>query len=68
MPTIIFWNVRANTKDFPVTKNENGVMLLAGSSPSVMKYVFSGKVNNPIEIIYEILNDARYNPVRNVLV
>lgn len=68
MPTIIFWNVRANTKDFPVTKNENGVILLAGSSPSVMKYVFSGKVNNPIEIIYEILNDARYNPVRNVLV
>lgn len=68
MPTIIFWNVRANTKDFPVTKNENGVILLAGSSPSVMKYVFSGKVNNPVEIIYEILNDTRYDIVRNVLV
>jgi len=68
MPSIIFWNVRANTKDFPVTKDENGVILLAGSSPSVMKYVFSGKVNNPIEIIREILVDKRYEPVRNVLV
>ena len=68
MPKIIFWNVRANTKDFPVTKDENGVILLAGSSPSVMKYVFSGKVNNPIEIIKEILTDKRYEPIRNVLV
>lgn len=62
-PRIIFWNVRANTKDFPITNSDNNVLLLSGNAPQLMKYVVDGKVNNPMLILEEIWSDKRYKPI-----
>jgi len=62
-PRIIFWNVRANTADFPITSTDNNVLLLSGNAPQLMKYVIDGKINNPMLIMEEIWNDKRYKPI-----
>ena len=42
VPLIVYWNVRANTVDFPALADTPGVALLAGYSPSLMKVVMDG--------------------------
>eukprot|EP01110_Echinostelium_bisporum_P002060 TRINITY_DN1493_c0_g1_i1.p1 TRINITY_DN1493_c0_g1~~TRINITY_DN1493_c0_g1_i1.p1 ORF type:complete len:406 (+),score=196.85 TRINITY_DN1493_c0_g1_i1:320-1537(+) len=62
MPTMIYWNVRANTPDFPVTSNESGVVLVSGYSPSVMKdIVEAGEFDNPEQVVRRIIENPRYN-------
>ena len=74
-PTIVFWNVR-KSKGYIEDSQKDGVILLSGYSPSLMKYVLSGdleKINeknekvklNSIDILNKILNDERYNIVKN---
>ena len=38
-PTMIFWNVRANTRGYQAEANKEGIQLLSGFSPSVIKGV-----------------------------
>jgi hypothetical protein len=67
MPTLIFWNVRdsANT---PVTKDQNGVFLVSGYSPSIFKNAINAKAVTPEEMMLEVLNSARYDAVGKALV
>jgi hypothetical protein len=37
LPQIIYWNVRADTPDFPVPSDETGVAMVSGFSPSILK-------------------------------
>ena len=43
VPTIIYWNLRANTPGFEVTASHPGVMMLQGYSPSLLKFVLFGQ-------------------------
>jgi hypothetical protein len=43
-PNIIFWNVRADTVGYPAAADQKGVMLLSGFSPSLMKFILSGEM------------------------
>ena len=43
-PTIIFWNVRADTLGYPAAADQKGVMLLSGYSPALMKFILSGEM------------------------
>ena len=43
-PNIIFWNVRADTVGYPAPADQKGVMLLSGYSPSLMKFILSGEM------------------------
>lgn len=61
LPTIIFWNLRANTHDFPVKCDENNVILLSGYSPSLLTTIVNGEEINPLNIILSIINSERYN-------
>jgi hypothetical protein len=63
-PQIVFWNLRSTTSnEFPVTANENGVALLAGYSPSLMKSLLDGADMTPWSILRTILDDPRYAAV-----
>jgi len=63
-PQVIFWNLRAaESKEFPVTANENGVALLAGFSPSLLKSVMDGADMTPWGILRKILDNPRYLPI-----
>jgi Domain of unknown function (DUF2828) len=48
-PPIVYWNLR-NTGGHPVDKDQEGAVLLAGFSPSLLKLVMQGKVLEDVEI------------------
>ena len=65
MPTVCFWNVNAAYgRQSPVTRDENGVMLVSGCSPSIFSLVMNGKTVTPYELMLEALNDDRYSCVQ----
>lgn len=43
MPTIIYWNLRANTPGFQTDAKHPGVQFLQGYSPSLLKFVLLGE-------------------------
>ena len=49
-PTIIFWNVRSDTVGFPAASDDEGVVLLSGYSPSLMKYLLAGSLQKELEV------------------
>lgn len=59
MPTIVFWNVNSRQANVPVKKNEQGVVLVSGCSPSVFEMVISGDLN-PEKFMYEVIHKERY--------
>lgn len=65
LPKVIFWNLNSYD-NFPVRYNENGVLLVSGYSPNIIKFLF-GFINNPLEFIYKVINNERYNKVRESL-
>jgi hypothetical protein len=64
MPRIVIWNLRAEFKDYHTTAQEEGVVLLSGWSPSVLKSLQNNMT--PLDCFYEILNDPKYDVVRRV--
>lgn len=65
MPNIIFWNLRGNTNDFPVKANDNGVIMLSGFSPTILKYVITlGREFTPVYLLKKILSDERYSQIK----
>jgi len=51
MPNIIFWNVRSGTAGAPAKGDDEGVVLLSGYSPALMKFVLSGDLMDEVEDI-----------------
>jgi hypothetical protein len=82
-PKIIFWNLRANTVGFPVSKDESNVQLLSGFSPNLLKMILTGqplvkqekneegkivqKTITPAETLRKVLDDPNYDSIRTVL-
>jgi hypothetical protein len=63
LPQVVFWNVQARQTQSPVTKNERGVTLVSGCSPSIMKQVLEGASQTPYEFMLEVINSARYEQI-----
>lgn len=60
MPTIVFWNVKGSTDDVPVTKEEYGTVLVSGFSPCHLKYLTTGKITTPYDMMRESIDSERY--------
>ena len=43
-PKIIFWNVRSDNIGYPVASDQEGVVMLSGFSPALLKFVLSGEL------------------------
>jgi hypothetical protein len=67
LPTIIYWNLRTDTKDFPVKCNENGVILMSGYSQSLLSTIMQGDDINPLSVVLSIINSDRYNLIKSPL-
>jgi len=67
-PRIVLWNLRAEYKDFHAKANEDGVVLLSGWSPAILKAIQKAgvEIRTPYEGMRELLDDARYDAVRAV--
>jgi hypothetical protein len=62
-PKIVFWNVDAKSDQAPVTEDENGVALVSGCSPAILKSVLSGKPFDPRTIMLETIGNERYDRI-----
>lgn len=65
MPNLVFWNVNSRQKNVPVDKNEQGVALVSGCSPSVFK--MATKNTTPEKFMLDALNSERYKLIDEVL-
>jgi hypothetical protein len=68
-PRIVIWNVAATCSDFHATADTEGVIMLSGWSPSLFKVLTEegARVQTPTEALRIMLDDARYDPIRQRL-
>jgi hypothetical protein len=64
MPKIVFWNLCSRRDNFPVTANDEGVALISGFSPSILKSVLKGGAMNPVQIMLDTVNQPRYEAIK----
>jgi predicted mannosyl-3-phosphoglycerate phosphatase (HAD superfamily) len=62
LPRLVFWNVNSRTSTVPVQENDNGVALVSGFSPNIVKMVMSNKTD-PFEVLKEQLLSERYKDI-----
>ena len=65
VPKIIFWNLRATHKSFPVQKDELGTALISGFSAQMMKaFLANDTVNfSPLTIMNEALDKYQFTEI-----
>jgi hypothetical protein len=66
-PRIVIWNLRAEYKDFQATQHEEGVVQVAGWSPSLLKVLTTRGADalTPDAMLRATLEDPRYKAVRD---
>lgn len=62
LPKIVFWNVDSRNAQQPVTMNEQGVILVSGTSPKIFAMLTSGKIT-PEEYMLMVLDSERYKNI-----
>jgi len=60
VPKIVFWNIADRGENIPVKFNENGVALVSGWSPSIMRSVLKAENFTPEGIMLETVMQDRY--------
>lgn len=65
LPKLVFWNVNSRTNTVPLTKNENGVILVSGFSKNLMDMVMSSELD-PYKALVKQLDTKRYEVVEDV--
>lgn len=65
LPEVVFWNVASRNKQQPVTKNEQGVVLVSGCTPKLFSMVANGSVSDrtPYDFMLEVLMSERYEKI-----
>lgn len=66
LPQVVFWNVDAKTKQYPIVEEDNA-LILSGYSPVVIKFLYGGELLTPIDLVMGVVNSERYNPIRESL-
>lgn len=64
MPQIVFWNVRGRTGNVPAQTNDNGVGLVSGFSPSILKSILKGEIYSPQQLMWDTVMSDRYKRIR----
>ena len=65
LPEIVFWNVASRNTQQPVTKNEQGVLLVSGFTPRLFSMIADGRISDstPYEFMLEVLMSERYEKI-----
>lgn len=65
LPEVVFWNVSSRNRQQPVTKNEQGVLLVSGCTPRLFSMVADGSLSDstPYEFMLEVLMSERYEKI-----
>lgn len=59
LPQIVFWNVQSRNRQQPVTKNEQGAVLVSGCTPRLFAQIASGNYS-PHQFMLDIISSERY--------
>ncbi len=62
LPVVVFWNVNSRTRQQPVSANEQGAVLVSGSSPRVFSMLKSGDFE-PLAFMNSVLRSERYEKI-----
>jgi len=62
LPQIVFWNVNSINQQQPVTKNEQGVALVSGTSPQIFSMLSEG-ILDPYSFMLKTLSSERYERI-----
>ena len=62
LPQIVFWNVESRNLQQPVTKNEQGVALVSGTSTQIFSMLSEG-ILDPYSFMLETLSSKRYERI-----
>jgi uncharacterized protein with von Willebrand factor type A (vWA) domain len=60
-PNIIFWNVKARSKNIQVTADENGTAMITGFSPAIMQSVLKAEEITPESVMLKAISSPRYD-------
>ncbi|WP_019002709.1 DUF2828 family protein [Succinimonas amylolytica] len=60
LPRVVFWNVNSRNEQQPVTRNEQGVVLVSGCSAQLFSRVAGGEDVTPYAFMTETLGSSRY--------
>jgi len=62
MPKIVFWNLNGQYGNVPATISDEGVVMVSGFSPAILKTVLVGDMDNftPAAMMYSVINSPRY--------
>ncbi len=65
LPEVVFWNVSSRNRQQPVTKNEQGVLLVSGFTPRLFSMIADGSISDmaPYEFMMEVLMSERYEKI-----
>jgi hypothetical protein len=73
MPTIVIWNVSGKFQEYHHKSDTEGVCVISGWSPAILKYIMNGedivekmKTMTPYKMMKQILDDSRYDAIREV--
>ena len=74
MPTHVYWNLRGDTVDFPVSADKSNVMMISGFNVGTLKLFMCGKTlervdeeMNSFSIFNDMLEDPRYALVFDIV-
>ena len=62
LPQVVFWNVDSRNQQQPVSRNEQGVILVSGVSPRIFAMLQNGNLS-PESYMLEVLNSERYRNI-----
>ncbi len=62
LPQLVFWNLRANTLDFPSTNDDN-LCLISGFNQSLLKCLMKEGDMNPVSIVKSVIDSDRYSKI-----
>ena len=61
MPKLVFWNIQSrHAGNFPAQVTDNGVALVSGFSPAILKSLLTGEDMSPVSIMNKTINTPRY--------
>jgi len=63
VPKIVFWNLNAIHANAPTTVRTDGVALISGFSPAIMKSVLKAENFDPLSIVMQTINGPRYQMI-----
>ena len=55
LPKLVFWNLCSYGNGMPAMKDEDGVCMVSGYSPAIMKAILACKDFNPVDVMMEAI-------------